>query len=304
MSTMEDKFSHLPDISTTQPDRLIKYRVSDDGFAAEVLLPGFSYTDFDRKIGGKLNLWSVAMVFQCIRYTVLEKGFGHFNRLKDANHSIFMAGTSYEFTDKGNALRTLNLWGLKQPMIARLRIIHAGTSSFTFEINLNLHKTGESLITSCMTFVYVDYRTRKSVSFPDWYNTVKPKQIFLQAPSRLVTPLVPQDAFKFEVFAAFSDMDFNGHVNQSVYVKWCTDAGTEAAIKGHYSGFSGNIGRYPISKFKVKYIGEGFVNDKFEICTWQDKVQPLRLHFVFIKDRVVNIVVELCFKSLEIDAKL
>jgi len=49
---MESRFAGLPPISTIQPDRLIKYRVTEDGFAAEVLLPGFSYTDFDQKIGG------------------------------------------------------------------------------------------------------------------------------------------------------------------------------------------------------------------------------------------------------------
>jgi len=42
------------DIADTQPERLIKHRVSEDGFEAEVLLPGFAYTDFDKKIGGKL----------------------------------------------------------------------------------------------------------------------------------------------------------------------------------------------------------------------------------------------------------
>jgi hypothetical protein len=52
--TMESKFSHLPDIKTIQPDRLIKYRVSEDKFSAEVLLPGLSYTDFDQKIGGNI----------------------------------------------------------------------------------------------------------------------------------------------------------------------------------------------------------------------------------------------------------
>ena len=49
---MEDAFKHLPDIATIQPDRLIKYRVSEDRFSAEVLLPGLWYTDFDKKIGG------------------------------------------------------------------------------------------------------------------------------------------------------------------------------------------------------------------------------------------------------------
>ena len=51
---MSDNEKVLPDISTIQPDRLIKYRISEDRFSAEVLLPGLWYTDFDKKLGGKI----------------------------------------------------------------------------------------------------------------------------------------------------------------------------------------------------------------------------------------------------------
>ena len=51
---MSDSEKVLPDISTIQPDRLIKYRISEDRFSAEVLLPGLWYTDFDKKHGGKI----------------------------------------------------------------------------------------------------------------------------------------------------------------------------------------------------------------------------------------------------------
>ena len=50
---MSDVKECLPDIASIQPDRLIKYRISDDRFSGEVLLPGLWYTDFDKKIGGK-----------------------------------------------------------------------------------------------------------------------------------------------------------------------------------------------------------------------------------------------------------
>ena len=67
----ESKFSHLPDIRDTQPDRLIKYRVSEDRFSAEVLLPGLSYTDFDQKIGGNYLLTDILKrCFQVLKYSV------------------------------------------------------------------------------------------------------------------------------------------------------------------------------------------------------------------------------------------
>ena len=54
---MSEAFKSMPDIATIQPERLIKYRISEDRFAAEVLLPGLWYTDFDKKIGGISKLW-------------------------------------------------------------------------------------------------------------------------------------------------------------------------------------------------------------------------------------------------------
>ena len=49
---MSETKETVQDIATIQPDRLIKYRISEDRFYGEVLLPGLWYTDFDRKIGG------------------------------------------------------------------------------------------------------------------------------------------------------------------------------------------------------------------------------------------------------------
>ena len=62
---MSELAKKIPDISTTQPERLIKYRVSEDRFSAEVLLPGLWYTDFDKKIGGKILIILLAYVVCC-----------------------------------------------------------------------------------------------------------------------------------------------------------------------------------------------------------------------------------------------
>ncbi|XP_052805340.1 uncharacterized protein LOC128234841 [Mya arenaria] len=301
---MDTKFSDQPDLESIQPERLIKYRVSDDGFAAEVLLPGFTYTDFDQKIGGKLNLWSLAKVFEAIRFTVLPKGFGHFPRLKDDGHSMFMASALYKVTDKGNEVTSHSYWGLHTPFLANLKIFYAGTSAFSFNILLSDYRSGETLVKAEMSFVYVDFKTRKPCPFPDWYNQLKEGQELTKPSERLVTPDIPHEAFKFDLQSAFSDIDHNGHVNQSVYVKWCTDAGTEAALKGHYSGFKGNIGTYPMNTFELKYVGEVLANEPVVISTWQDKDNHLVLHFVISKESKVAVVAKFIFLSLEYQPKV
>ncbi|WAR05071.1 hypothetical protein MAR_020440 [Mya arenaria] len=301
---MDSKFSGLPDLRTIQPGRLIKYRISDDGFAAELLLPGLTYTDFDQKIGGKMNLWSLAKLFESIRYVVLPNGFCHYNRLKDVGHSIFNAETSYHLSDKGNKLKAQTHWGTNYLMHAHLKVFYAGTSAFSFEIIVREHETGDFLAKALLTFVYVDFKTRRPATFPDWFNKLKENQHFGPPSPRLARPSIPLDAYKFEIQAAFSDIDFNGHVNNSIYIKWCTDAGTEAALKGHYSGFSENIGKYPMDVFEIKYLGEGVVSDVFEILTWQDQENPFVLHFVFTKNEKVSVVVRFQYKSLQFSAKL
>ncbi|XP_060589769.1 uncharacterized protein LOC132744969 isoform X6 [Ruditapes philippinarum] len=301
---MESKFSHLPDIKTIQPDRLIKYRVSEDKFSAEVLLPGLSYTDFDQKIGGKMNLWSMAKLFECIRYAVLPYGFGHFDRLKDDEHSIFMASTAYHISEYGNTLNTRPHWGLNFPMYTTLDIIYSGSSAFCFEIKLTNYENKKLLMSARMTFVYIDYKTRKPAPFPGWYIEAKKLKSFGPALPRLATPEIPGNAFQYEVTSCYSDIDHNGHVNQSIYVKWCTDAGTEAALKGLYSGFTENIGKYPLDNLEIKYIGEGFVEENFVINTWQDKVSPLILHFAITKQGELTIVAKFSYKTADIGARL
>ncbi|XP_053409275.1 uncharacterized protein LOC123561343 isoform X7 [Mercenaria mercenaria] len=301
---MASKFSHLPDISTIQPDRLIKYRVSEDRFSAEVLLPGLSYTDFDQKIGGKMNLWSMAKLFECIRYAVLPYGFGHFDMLKDDEHSIFMASTAYHVTDNGNSLNSRPHWGLNFPMYTTLNIIYAGSSAFSFEIKLTNFDTSEILMTAEMTFVYIDYNTRRPAPFPAWYEEAKNKKKFGPALPRLPTLEIPQNAFQYEVHSNYSDIDHNGHVNQSIYVKWCTDAGTEAALKGLYSGFIDNIGKYPLDSLEIKYIGEGMVDEQFAVNTWQDKDSPLVLHFAVTKQKKLTIVAKFTYKASELGSRL
>lgn len=301
---LNTKFRNMSDISSIQPERLIKYRISEDKFAAEVLLPGVSYTDFDQKIGGKMNPWSIAKLFECLRYSVLLHGFGYFDRLKDDEHSMFMASSTYRVTDQGNLLNTRTHWGMNFPMYASIEIIYSGTSAFTFEVKVSDFNTGASLMSGYFTFVYVDFRTRKPALFPDWYNNVKSAKKFGPPLPRLPTPEIPQSVFQYEVCAYYSDIDQNGHVNQSVYVKWCTDAGTEAAVKGRYQGFTDNIGKYPLDTLEVKYIGEGMVEDNFVVNTWQDKQSPLVLYFAITKENKLTFVGRFKFRSSEYGARL
>jgi len=215
-----------------------------------------------------------------------------------------MASTSYRLADKGRNVKTYTHWGMKTPLLAKLQIRYAGSSSFSFDYEVTEESSGEILFSAVMTFVYVDFRTRKPAKFPAWYNKWKNQQSLGTPPTRLETPLVPSNAFRFDVQASFSDIDHNGHINQSIYVKWSTDAGTEAALKGHYSHFNENIGKYPLKTLDLKYLGEGIVNDVIEIFSWQDAHSPLVLHFVFKNKGKIAVVARFEYESKGIGPKL
>ena len=210
----------------------------------------------------------------------------YYERFRDKDHSIFMAGTTYTFYKEANKLRGKSHWGISFPLHAHLHLFHVGTSSFTFEIRLRDYKTGMDICTAVLTFVFVDFKTRKPVPFPAWFTDKCADVPCLRErgpPQRLKTPPMPPRVFKYETKALFSDIDFNNHVNQSVYVRWCTDAGAEAASKGFYRDFNQDIGVYDIKEMKVKYIGEGMINDEFLVLTWQDETMPRTIHFLITK---------------------
>lgn len=287
------------DIASTQPERLIKYRVSDDRFSGEVLLPGLWYTDFDRKIGGHMTLWSRAKLFECLRYVLFTNGFGYYIEFIDSEHSVFMAGTEYNFSDKFDTIVSKTHWGINFPLYARFHVVNLGNSSFTFDANLYNHRTGELLASGLMTFVYVNLATRKPALLPSWYKAQSLARNTVH--NRIARPSIPDNVFTLEVTAKSSDIDFNGHVNQSIFLKWCGDAGAEAALKGGYSNFTKNIQMYPVKKITLQYIGEGMLDQTFVVKTWQDPDTKNILHFVIVRNRQIIFVARFIYN---ITAKL
>ncbi|KAK3607795.1 hypothetical protein CHS0354_031292 [Potamilus streckersoni] len=279
-------------MSEYQPDRLIKSRVSEDRSSGEVILPGLWYTDFDRKIGGKWTLWSIAKTFEAVRYALFFNGFINYYALREENHSIFMAGTLYEMFPAIHKLNAKKHWGPLYPIRATMCVSHAGDTSLTLDIVIYDCTTKEKLA-SCLTkFVYVNLLTRKAVLLPPWIykmtiNVDESSPRTISKPQQLK---IPSDCFQFTVCSLFSDTDNNGHVNHSTYVRWCSDAASVAATTGNYSNFKMEIGSYSLERLEVYYIGELVVGDEAVVNTWQDDSDFRKLYFAITKDsrRIFN----------------
>ena len=80
--------------------------------------------------------------------------------------------------------------------------------------------------------------------------------------------LRPADAYETAgtLSVPFSSLDFNGHVNNTEYVRWAVD------------GLHRKLGRIPgIRSAQVTYLAEAFEGEQMEICAAADGDLPLRL---------------------------
>ncbi|KAL3836674.1 hypothetical protein ACJMK2_022096 [Sinanodonta woodiana] len=271
--------------SGLQPDRLIKYYVSDNACQAEVVLPGIWYTDFDRKSGGKWMLSSIVKTFEAIHFAVLPKGFMNYSKLMNRNYLIFMAGVVYNFSMGVHKLNSKTHWGPLFPIRARISLSHVGTSSFTVDIVMISDSTGEQLA-SCLTkFVYIDFITRKPSPLPSWVlefqkNVDKSLNKTVEKPKLLK---IPENCFTFTLRVYFSDTDNNGHVTQSTYVRWCSDVGSLAATSGYYRNLREDIGVYPLASLETYYLHEMQAEDRAVVHTWQDETNFRELYFCVTK---------------------
>lgn len=301
---MDSKFSHLPDISSIQPDRLIKYRVSEDRFSAEILLPGLSYTDFDQKIGGKVHLVSMAKICECIRSVGFNKGFAYFpERHRKTGVVVFVVSQIFRFTRNAHYLRKENQFGLSKPQRFLMHVSQAGRTSYSTCIDW--FDCNSQKIASFLTkHVSADMHTRRLVVHPEYFfknieshfATVKKQTI-----EKVEMPKVSDKAFCMNVKVFFSDCDDNYHANQAIYLKWCSDVASEAAVKGHFSFFTTHIELYPIEMMEIYYSGEAFVRDILAVKVWECKGDEICLRFAVEKEKGIIFHMNMTFYDTQLD---
>ncbi|KAK3087269.1 hypothetical protein FSP39_003861 [Pinctada imbricata] len=154
-----------------------------------------------------------------------------------------------------------------------LVIGEVGSSSFVYIIRMTDDKTGELLGENFLKYVRIGRTSRRAELLPSWFREKYSSKIDDNLPStfkRSVPPEIPSNAFRFTLQPLASDMDSNGHVNQSVYLKYCTDAAFVAVRAGYLKQFRDDICRYPTTSWDVSYLGESFAGDTLVVSMWQD----------------------------------
>ena len=176
------------------------------------------------------------------------------------------------------------------PLLVDIHLGYVGNSSVNTVAILRAEGSDDTLVTNVNQFVLVDKQTRRPSSAPDWW-LEKYKPTVVENRSLVINRLdIPSegDAYKYLIRVPWSDIDGNKHTHFSSYTKFCFDAAMDAVDKNYFSVFSGDILMYDVKSFSQSFFGESEAGDEIEISTWQDRANPLILHFSFDKkDKVI-----------------
>lgn len=174
---------------------------------------------------------------------------------------------------------------LKQKYV--LDIAQVGRTSFSFLTRLFDAEKGELLAELMLKYVLIDRSTRRPTPLPDTflqkYKDLKPAVVSpMDLTIKAFPPLedVDRKVFKMKALPLHSDTDRNNHVNQSVYLRYCCDCATEAALKGVYRRFTSDICWYPVEEISLHHVNESLVNQELIVSTWQDSFNFQLIHFL------------------------
>ena len=163
-----------------------------------------------------------------------------------------------------------------------------GITSSIIKTDFEDVNTGVLLASRYVKVVGMNTSTRKPVRNPDWYidkySYLKDNNVPPELTEKSVIPKFPIDCFIYQTIVRLSDLDFNFHTNQSVYLKMCIDCASAASSSGKLVTFSGDMCWYPLLYADITYIGESFAGDTLDICVWQEEIDPSTLKFLVLKN--------------------
>eukprot|EP00058_Branchiostoma_floridae_P015537 XP_002601025.1 hypothetical protein BRAFLDRAFT_96939 [Branchiostoma floridae] len=154
---------------------------------------------------------------------------------------------------------------------------HVGKSSYVFKGNVRLGTDSKDSICVFNTqLVHVDMSSRQPIALPQHLRRKRkgPRPTFDLSP---VSPNTPMYSHKFSIVE--SDIDENGHTNQSVFIRLCSDTAALGTKTGCYPSLSGDVLKYRVKKIAMLYQEESLVGDMLEVKSWEISSKPVSLGF-------------------------
>ena len=164
-----------------------------------------------------------------------------------------------------------------------------------------LHRdTREVLVHNERVAVKVDGKTGRATAFTpeilaDFQRTGVPKVTLKR--DEIVKP--PADVYVYKMQCSASDTDFLGHVNQSHYLRYCTDAAYEAGQAGFLSMFppEKDPAGSEIERVSVVYRSQSYCGDHMEVHVWEDKPRTLRFQLQKVETGTLVCIASFLYNS-------
>ena len=201
--------------------------------------------------------------------------FSYYELVSGRNRTFFNASTIIQMEKEVSDICFDSHYGLNKPLKFQLSVSQIGNTSFTYIVEMFDQCTGVRYGRCLSKVVYVDAKTRRPVGLPE--KLIRGAKAYIE--SRKIIPQnvekmglfnVPKSALPYELKVLHSDCDRNLHVNQSTYIRWCSDALCNHLSESGYLGSSENNvnERLQLKELAVQYIGEALVNDNIIVYTW------------------------------------
>lgn len=188
------------------------------------------------------------------------------------------------------------------PLSARCVISRVGGSSYDTQLSYfegdgadaaaGSGPVPKPLATVVYRAVHVDADSFKPAPLPKYFVDELTANL---APGSLQFPTLapPQAAeesktFKSRLRVRYDDMDMLFHTNHSAYLMYAMDCASEAAKAGFYSKVREDVAFYKARGTISVHLGQSRAGDELEVASWEDRENPLLLHFLISKgDQVI-----------------
>eukprot|EP00058_Branchiostoma_floridae_P015538 XP_002601026.1 hypothetical protein BRAFLDRAFT_96938 [Branchiostoma floridae] len=154
---------------------------------------------------------------------------------------------------------------------------YVGKTSWICQGHVRLATSQDILCHYNCQLVYVDISTRQPIVLPQ-HLRLKGKGLRPTFDLSPVSPNTPMYSHKFSIVE--SDIDGNGHTNQSVFIRLCSDTAVLGTKAGCYPSLSGDVLKYRVKKIAMLFQEESLVGDMLEVQSWEISSKPVSLEFL------------------------
>ena len=246
----------------------------------QISLPGWSFDDLDQQ--GHLRLWRALFTLDYAREFAFDEGLFDYREV-ERTHMTYVRCLNIEAQASLLETHEENQHAFKYPFTIDLSLTHIGRTSLRLDHEVKDMK-GNLMMNSALTYVFVDNISNHVSHAPKWWATkYKPLMSENEKPFKVEIPEKFFGSFKYELVVSPTDIDYYGHVNNTAYHKFCTNAGMTAANKGLLGNILPHVIDTKAKKIESEYITDSVAGEKLIVHVNTDNVEQIT-YFLIVKD--------------------